>query len=68
MHESKPNNTAFAWQDGYAAFTVSASQIEPVRNYIRSQKRHHRSSDYKTELVGLLDKHGIDYDERYIWE
>ena len=68
IHETIPNATAFAWQDGYAAFTVSASQVEAVRSYIRNQKSHHQSSDYKTELIGLLDKHGIEYDERYVWD
>ena len=59
---------SFAWQDGYSAFTVSASQLEPVRNYIRNQKSHHHSSDFKTELLGILDKHAVEYDDRYLWD
>jgi putative transposase len=68
IHDSQPTMPLFAWQDGYAAFTVSASQVESVRTYIRNQKTHHQSSDYKTELIGLLDKHGVEYDERYLWD
>jgi putative transposase len=68
IHDSHPTLSTFAWQDGYAAFTVSTSQVESVRNYIRNQKSHHHSSDYKTELISLLDKHGIEYDERYVWD
>jgi REP element-mobilizing transposase RayT len=68
VHESHPTHSSFTWQDGYAAFTVSASQVESVRTYIRNQKTHHQANDFKTELIGLLDKHGIDYDERYLWD
>jgi len=68
VHETTPQLHNFGWQDGFAAFTVSKSQVEPVRQYIRDQKQHHRRSDYKQELIGLLEKHEIDYDERYIWD
>jgi REP element-mobilizing transposase RayT len=68
VHETHRDLHEFAWQDGFAAFTVSRSQVEPVRQYIRDQKIHHRQSDYKQELLGLLDKHEIEYDERYIWD
>jgi putative transposase len=68
VHETAPNVAAFAWQDGYSAFTVSASQIEAVRQYIRDQKDHHCERDFKAELLALLQKHGIEYDERYLWD
>jgi putative transposase len=68
VHDTLPHLSKFGWQDGFAAFTVSKSQVEPVRQYIRDQKRHHRQSDYKQELLGLLNKHEIEYDERYIWD
>ena len=57
----------FAWQDGFAAFSVSESQAPRVRGYIRRQKEHHQSQDYKTELVALLDKNRVEYDPRYLW-
>jgi putative transposase len=56
----------FAWQDGYAAFTVSASARERVRKYILDQARHHAKRDYVSELRELLEKHGVAYDERYL--
>jgi REP element-mobilizing transposase RayT len=68
VHESKPAFKAFGWQDGYAAFTVSKSQVDPVREYIREQKQHHGQRDYKTELLSLLARHDVEYDERYIWD
>jgi len=58
----------FAWQIGYAAFSVSRSNIAPVSRYIREQAEHHRRRSFKDEFLALLKKHGIEYDERYIWE
>jgi putative transposase len=58
----------FAWQTGYAAFTVSKSQVVMVRKYIRNQEQHHRRKTFKQELVSLLDKHEIEYDRRYLWD
>jgi putative transposase len=68
MHETKPHVQAFGWQDGFSAFSVSKSQVEPVRKYIVDQKSHHKQRDFKTELLGLLDKHEIEFDERYVWD
>jgi putative transposase len=68
VHETKPALAHFGWQDGFAAFTVSKSQIEPVRQYIRDQKNHHRERDFKAELIGLLDKHEVEYEDRYLWD
>ena len=68
MHESQPGLAKFGWQDGYAAFTVSKSQVDPVRQYIRDQKRHHGGQGFKLELLGLLAKHEVEFDERYIWD
>jgi putative transposase len=67
VHDNRLQLADFAWQDGFAAFTVSKSQVESVRQYIREQKSHHRTSDFKSELIALLDKHGVEYDERYLW-
>jgi len=58
----------FAWQTGYAAFTVSKSQVDTVRKYIENQERHHRRKTFKQELVSLLKKNDIEYDERYLWD
>ena len=67
IHENLPGLDHFAWQEGYAAFTVSKSAEPNLLKYIRCQEDHHLQRDFKSELVGLLDKHGIEYDERYLW-
>jgi REP element-mobilizing transposase RayT len=56
----------FHWQEGYAAFTVSASARESVRNYIAGQEEHHRKKSFREELLGFLRKSGVPYDERYL--
>ena len=58
----------FSWQNGYGAFSVSRSNIETVEDYIRRQKEHHRRQDFKGEFRGLLQKHDVEYDERYVWD
>lgn len=67
IHESSSRLRGFAWQEGYGAFSVSKSEEGNVVRYISNQEEHHRKRSFKEELVGLLDKHGIAYDKRYIW-
>ena len=57
----------FAWQEGYGAFSVSGSGVEAVRRYIRDQERHHRRRTFQDEYREFLEKHAIDFDERYLW-
>ena len=68
VHETFPNRRGFAWQQGYGAFSVSRSQVPAVAKYIRNQQEHHRKVDFKQEYILLLKKHGVEYDERYLWE
>jgi putative transposase len=56
----------FGWQIGYGAFSVSESQVGKVRRYIQNQENHHRKVSFRDELIDLLRKHGIEYDERYL--
>jgi len=56
----------FGWQTGYAAFSVSESQVTRVRKYIQTQEAHHKKVSFKDELIALLKKHRIEYDERYL--
>ena len=58
---------AFGWHDGYGAFTVSASQIESVREYITTQEAHHRKRTFQEEYVVFLNRHNIEYDTKYLW-
>ena len=57
----------FEWQDGYGAFTVSVSLLETVRNYIARQEEHHHKKTFQKEYVELLQRSGVEYDERYLW-
>jgi len=62
----KTNVPGFSWQDGYAAFSVSPSQLEVVKRYIARQEEHHRRRTFDDELLALLDKAGVSYDKRYV--
>lgn len=68
INDERRRKARFEWQVGYAAFSVSESQVVPVRRYIRNQKQHHREQSFQEEFVALLDKHGIEYDPRYLWD
>lgn len=61
-------NRDFYWQDGYAAFSVSESNVPEVKGYIRNQEKHHRTMTFQEELRTLLDRHAVEYDERYLWD
>jgi REP element-mobilizing transposase RayT len=68
IHEEFPELAEFAWQDGYGAFTVSKSAEPDVSLYVENQREHHRTRTFKEEFRALLDRHGIEYDERYLWD
>jgi putative transposase len=57
----------FGWQEGYSAFTVSRSLLPTVRRYVQRQERHHRTRSFADEYRELLEKHEIEFDERYLW-
>ncbi|MGB2824288.1 MAG: IS200/IS605 family transposase [Phycisphaerae bacterium] len=67
IHRTFPELREFSWQEGYAAFTVSSSVLPKVKAYILRQREHHRKVRFQDELLALLKRHGIKYDERYIW-
>ncbi len=58
--------SSFAWQEGYGGFTVSASQLEKVRVYIQRQEEHHRTRTFREEYLKLLQRIGVEFDERYL--
>lgn len=58
----------FGWQDGYGVFSVSRSGLDDVADYIRRQREHHMKQSFEDEYVALLKKHGVDYDERYLFD
>ena len=55
----------FAWQDGYAAISVSPSQVDAVRAYIDGQEQHHAKRTYEEEITALLEKSGVPYESEY---
>jgi REP-associated tyrosine transposase len=63
-----PNNPEFYWQAGYGAFSVSQSNVDAVTKYIENQEEHHRKITFQDELRALLHRHGIEFDERYVWD
>ena len=67
VNEQKRLSGRFAWQDGYGAFTVSESQIPAVIQYVREQEKHHRNRSFKDEFIRILERHGVEYDDRYLW-
>ena len=58
----------FFWQRGYGAFSVSPSQLDAVLQYVDTQQEHHRTRSFQEEYRELLRRHGIDFDERYVWD
>ena len=68
VHETFPNHARFAWQSGYAAFAVSQSSVADVTRYIEGQEEHHRTMTFQDEYRAFLRRHGIAFDERYVWD
>lgn len=67
VHETYPERRDFGWQNGYAAFTVSHSNLEQVREYVKCQEEHHRTMTFQEEFIAFLKRHGVPYDERYVF-
>jgi putative transposase len=67
IHDTLPKYKKFEWQEGYGAFSVSASQASRTIAYINNQKEHHRKRTFQEEFLALLDKHSVKYDRRYVF-
>jgi REP element-mobilizing transposase RayT len=67
IHQSFPEQSQFAWQRGYAAFSVSKSKVAAVAQYIEGQKEHHKKQSFQDEFLELLRRHGIAINEKYLW-
>lgn len=57
----------FGWQDGYGAFTIGQSQVDPLLRYFRRQKEHHKKISFQDEFRALVLKYEVEFDERYVW-
>ena len=68
VYQTRPALEHFAWQEGYSIFSVSKSREEAIRAYIAGQAEHHRQESFKSELLALLRRHGVEFDERYVFD
>ena len=68
MHEKFPELAAFAWAEGYSAFSISKSEEAALKRYINGQAEHHKTEDFKSELVRILRAHGVEFDEKYAFD
>jgi REP element-mobilizing transposase RayT len=68
IHEKWPERRDFAWQRGYAAFTVSASNADAVVRYIARQEEHHRKVSFEDELLAFLRRHGVAFDPNHMFD
>jgi REP element-mobilizing transposase RayT len=68
VHDTFPDQGFFAWQTKYGGFSVSVSQLDKLIGYIENQEEHHRKRTFQDEFIALLQKHRVEFDERYLWE
>jgi len=68
VHDTFPDRGGFGWQNGYGAFSVSPTHIEAVRAYIANQDEHHKARTFQDEYREFLQRYGIEFDERYVWD
>lgn len=67
VNQTRGSPKPFHWQGGYAAFSVSQSNVEAVREYIHRQPEHHARKTFQDELRGWLRRYKIEWDEQYLW-
>ena len=63
-----PDLAEFAWQEAYAAFTLHWGILESAKGYVARQEEHHREQSFQDEVIRFLKRHGVEYDERYMWK
>ena len=68
LKQQAPDFAGFEWQAGYAAFSVSQSNLDAVKQYIADQESHHRKTSFRDESLAFLKRHEVQYDERYLWD
>ena len=67
LNKIKNFNGTFGWQNGYGGFTVSASQVERVRAYVKNQKKHHQKNNFENEFLQFLEHNQLEYNPDYLW-
>lgn len=67
LNETGHLNHRFEWQEGYGAFSYNRSHVDAVYKYIQNQENHHKKVTFLNEYINMLEKFGIEYDEKYIF-
>lgn len=67
LHDTFATMKDFAWQEGYGAFSIGVSAVDETMLYIGRQEQHHRTWTFEDEFTAFLDRHGIDYNDRYVF-
>ena len=68
MKSQGPKYRTFYWQRGYGMFSVSPTHLESVESYVRNQATHHRKRTFQEEFREFLERSGVQFDERYVWD
>lgn len=68
MKQQESGSSLFAWQAGYGVFSLGQSQLPALLHYIDNQEQHHRTKSFKEELREILERYGVEYDEKYLWD
>ena len=67
LHQTFPKLGNFSWQQGYGAFAVSASHLSGTINYSQHQAEHHRTRTFTEEYLEILQKHNLQFEDKYLW-
>ena len=68
INENKFVRGKFSWQEGYGAFTYGHSQMNQVYQYVLNQEEHHKKKSFREEYLDFLQKSGIEYNDKYLFE
>ena len=68
IHDTFDEHRLFEWQEGYGAFSIGIGDVARTVNYIKNQPEHHQKTDFKTEFISFLDRHFVEYDDRYVFD
>mgnify|MGYP001563350943 CR=1 FL=1 len=67
LHDNFSTLSTFSWQEGYGAFTVSASQVNATKEYIVNQEQHHKKTTFQEEYLEFLKRNNIEFDPKYLF-
>lgn len=68
VKEQQPSLSAFYWQSGYGAFSISPSHVDGLTDYIRDQEQHHTKESFQDEFRRICAKYRVPIDERHVWD